>query len=322
MIMYWPHKQGINLNSEVANLFFYTKQKFANSLINQTNNKLYIDILDYTIREKLFSIVLIELELLILDIVELDLSIKNIQLLNRKLLYDLIYRSLQNFLLQSNISSYVNLKFKSKDYLSTLLADHKLLLEYFLIYVIFGSSSISDKIFVFDRLCTPIEHVSILLENLIIQISNLVIYTMLEDMSSLAQANYFIQKYSLCNSSYISIRSLALFHNTLVIQNFIYLYIQKPKEIYSSRYKIWLISANGLVCKYISAVRLDDLSKLSNMQLAFIIIIEIQDLIIPQLEKLFLVISKVVLYVFINFFGNSIIFCVRAILAGIHSINK
>ena len=318
MIMYWPHKQGINLNSEVANLFFYTRQKLSNDLINKTNYNLYIDILDNTVREQLFSIVLTELEILILDIVELDLSIRNIQLLNRKLLYDLVQKSLQHFLFQLNISSDVSLKYKAENDLDVTLVDHKLLLEYFLVYVVFGSSSMSNTIFVFDVLYTPIEHVSILLENLIIQISNLVVFNILEDMHSLAKINYFIQQNSLCNSSYLSIRSLALFRNNLIIQKFIYLYIQKPKEIYSSRYRIWLISNNGLVCKYISVVRLDDLSKLSNMQLAFILLIEIQDLIIPQLEKLLLLLSKVILYIFINFLGNSIIFCIRTILEFIH----
>ena len=98
MITYWPHKQGIRLNNEVANLFFHTRQKIADSLLNQTNYKLYIDILDNTFRRRLLSAVLTELEILILDIVELDLSVINIKLLNYKILYDLTQKSLQNFL--------------------------------------------------------------------------------------------------------------------------------------------------------------------------------------------------------------------------------
>ena len=322
MIIYWPHKQGVNLNSEVANLFFYTRQKFSNNLINHTSYNLYIYILDNSVRGQLFSIVLTELEILILDIVELDLSIQNIKLLNCKILYDLVQQSLKHFLLKLDDSADIAVKYKSRNYLDLILSDHKITLEYLLIYVIFGSSFISKQSFVFDELYTPREHVAVLLENLVIQISDLVVFTIFDNMQSLAKISSFIQKNSLCNTSYLSIRSLALFRNNLVIQKIIYLYIQKPKEIYSSRYKIWLISNKGLVCKYISVLRLEDLSKLSNIQLILVLFIEIQDILIPQIEKLLLIFSKVILYIFINFLGNSIIFCIRTILSGIHSINK
>lgn len=325
MIRYWPHEQGISLNSEVANLLFSTRHKFSDNLVNQTNNSLYLDILDESVTQKLFDIVLTELEILILDIVELDLSLKHIKMINYKILYDLVQKAQNSFLLSLHDTSYLVLNLDQKaanyfDYL--LLLDHKLLLEYFLTYTIFGSSAMSQKIFPFDKLYTPKEHVAILLENLIIQISNIIIFTILESIRSLSNITLFIQKNSLCDASYSSIRSLALFRNTLTIQKFIYIYVQKPKEIYSSRYKTWLISANGLVCRYISVVRLDDLSKLSNIQLIFILFIEIQDLIIPQIEKSILVFSKVILYVFISFLGNSIIFCIRTILAGIHSLHR
>lgn len=322
MIVYWPHDQGISLNSEVANLFFSTRQKFSDNLRNQTNYSLYIDILDKVLTKHLFSIVLTELEILILDIVELDLSLKHINMLNYKILYDLIQRSLNNFLLYLDDSSYIVISCKINNYLDLVLSEHKLLLEYFLTYVIFGSSAISDKVFPFNNLYTPKEYVAILLENLIIQVSNLIIFSILDSMQSLANITAFIRMHSLCNPSYLSIRSLALFRNTLTAQKFIYWYIQKPKEIYSSRYKTWLISTNGLVCKYISVVRLEDLSRLSNIQLVFILFIEIQDLVIPQTEKLLLIFSKIIIYIFVNFLGNSIIFCIRTVLAGIHNIQK
>lgn len=324
MIKYWPYKQGIALNSEVANLFFSTRHKFSDNLVNQTNNNLYLDILDESVIQKLFDIVLTELEILILDIVELDLSLQHIKMINYKILYDLVQKAQNNFLLSLHNTSYLGMNLEQKviNYFDYLLVDHKLLLEYFLTYTIFGSSAISQRIFPFDKLYTPKEHVAILLENLIVQIGNIIIFTILESIRSLSNITLFIQGNSLCNSSYSSLRSLALFRNTLTIQKFIYFYIQKPKEIYSSRYKTWLISTNGLVCRYISVVRLDDLSKLSNMQLIFILFIEIQDLIIPQIEKSLLVFSKVILYVFISFLGNGIIFCIRTILAGIHSLHK
>uniref|UniRef100_UPI0030034F31 Ycf55 n=1 Tax=Anunuuluaehu liula TaxID=3049639 RepID=UPI0030034F31 len=322
MIKYWPREQGIDLNSEVAHLFFNTRQKFSYNLLNRANDSLYVDLLDNAARDKLFCIVLLELEILILDIVELDLSLKNIKILNYKILYDLIQKSLQHFLSKLDEVKYIILENKESNYLQFVLSEHQLLLEYLLVYLIFGSSYIDYNVFAFDNINTPKEHVSILLENLIIQISDLVIFTIFENIKSLSEITSFIKNNQLCNTSYVSIRSIAFFRNNLIIQNLKHLYFSQPKAIYSSRYKVWLISSNGIVTKYISISRLDDLSKLSPIQTFFIFFIEIQDIIIPHLENFLLILSKVILYILINFLGNSVVFFIRAILACVYHFRK
>lgn len=322
MIKYWPSKQGMDLNSEVAHLFFSTRQKFSYNLLNRANDSLYIDLLDNAARDKLFCIVLLELEILVLDIVELDLSLKNIKILNYKILYDLIQKSLQHFLSKLSKVNYIILEKNRSNYLQVILSEHQLLLEYLLVYLILGSSYIGYNVFAFDNINTPKEHVSILLENLIIQISDLVIFTIFESIKSLSGITSFINNNQLCNTSYISIRSIAFFRNNLTIQNLKHLYFYQPKAVYSSRYKVWLISYNGLVAKYISISRLDDLSKLSPLQSFFILFIEIQDIFIPYLEKFLLILSKVLLYILVNFLGNSVIFCIRVILSSIHYMHK
>ncbi len=123
----------------------------------------------------------------------------------------------------------------------------------------------------------------------------------------------FLSNYRLCNNNYISTRSIALFKNKLIWQNLIYLYINQPKIIYNSRYQVWLISSNGLITKYIYASRVDDFIKLTKTKLVFLILIEIQDLLIPKIEKLLLILSKLTLYIIINILGNSTIFVVRTI---------
>lgn len=322
MVVYWPNKQGISLNTEVAHLFFYTKQKFYNDLYNNTSYKLYLDILDNSTRSHLFSIVLIELEIIILDIIELDLKIVNIRSLSRKILYDLVQKSVYHFLSKLKNKCHVSWQIKLINYLNIFLSENQLLIECLLIYLIFGSASVDNKIFMLDVKYTPKEYISVLLENLIIQISNLVIFITIENIQSLSKLAFFVHTNSLCNASYISIRSLALFRNTLLIQGFIYQYFHKPKEIYGSRYKVWLISSQGLICKYIIMNRIDDFAQLSNIQLVFIFFTEIQDLIIPQLEKFLLLISKIILYIFVNLLGNSIIFIIRAFLTKMNDIYK
>lgn len=321
MIKYWPNKQGIDLNNEVAYLFFSTRQKFSYNLVNKANDILYIDLLDNKNRDKLFCVVLLELEILLLDITELDLSVKNIKILNYKILYDLIKKSLKHFISQMNSITYISLENKDSNYLQVILSEHKLLLENLLIYLVFGSSYIDYNMFVFDNINTPKQHVSILLENLIIQISDLVIFIIFDRLKSLSQISSFLKNNKLCNSSYVTIRSIACFRNNLILQNLKHLYFSQPKAVYSSRYKVWLISSSGLVSKYISIVRLDDLSNLLPIQSLFVFFIEIQDVLIPYTEKLLLILSKVTIYILINVLANSIIFCIRALVSSLYRLH-
>nr|YP_010199312.1 hypothetical protein LK036_pgp195 [Gracilariopsis tenuifrons]UAD89170.1 hypothetical protein [Gracilariopsis tenuifrons] len=319
MLKYWPCKQGMYLNHEVAHLFAYVKQKFNRNLSNQTNDSLYIDILNNSVKNKLFSIVLVELEILILDLIELNLSIKTIKRLNCKILYDLIQKSVAHFLVEFHIHNYpiILIKGQKYSYLKIILIEYKWLLESLLIYLIFGSMYIDNNIFAFDSQHTPIKHVAILLENLVIQVSNLVTFMILENLKSLSNIVIFLKSNKLCNVSFISIRSLAVFRNSLICQNWIYLYLIQPKYIYSSRYKVWLISSKGLVTKKIYIHRLHDFIKLSRSKLILVALIELQDLIIPQLEKFLLIFIKLILYIFINVLGNGIVVFIRIIMLGI-----
>lgn len=322
MIKFWPQYQSLELNKQVAYLFSNTRQKFFGNLLNNTNENLYLDLLDNNNKKQLFSVVLVELEILILDIVELDLSVNNINLLNYKILYDLVQKSLNRFLSKATCYHNIILKEPKPIYIQIVFAERRLLLEYVLVYLIYGSSSTLSKVFAFDDKNTPLKHVLVLFENLIVQISDLVVCTILESVGSLYNVASFIKNYSLSNSSYFSIRSIALLRNTLIFQNFMRLYFGQPRAIYGSRYKVWLISSNGLISKYIYTSRLNDLSNLSKLQLIILYLIEFQDIIIPQIEKLFLAFSKIFMYILINLLGNSVVLCIRSFIVVISSNQK
>nr|YP_010902597.1 hypothetical protein REP55_pgp184 [Hypnea nidulans]WCH54452.1 hypothetical protein [Hypnea nidulans] len=321
MTEYWPHYQSLELNKQVVSLFYNTRQKLSCNLSNYTNYKLYIDLLDNNNKRKLFSNVLIELEIIVLDIIALDLKIASIKLLSSKILFDLIYKSLKSFVpnLKYNYSDFFN---DFSVYLRIVLNEYHLLIEYLLIYLTHGSSEMQSQFFVFDYKKTPITHVYILFENLLVQVSNTIIYCIVGKMNSLFNIITFIKKNKLSNISYFSMRSIALFLNTLFIQNIIQLYISQPKSIYNSRYKVWLLSSSGLVVKYIYIYRLNDIYSLSKVQLIIFFLVEIQDLIIPQVERFVFIISKVFLYVLVSFLSNSVIFCIRFILSSIYNNYK
>nr|YP_010986272.1 hypothetical protein UYL67_pgp148 [Pachymeniopsis lanceolata]WOL37190.1 hypothetical protein [Pachymeniopsis lanceolata] len=324
MVEYWPNKQGIQLNNEVARLFLTTKQKFNHNLVNTTHTQLYIDILDNSSRHKLFSSILTQLELIILDIIELDLSTNHIKLLNYRILCDLNQKSLNNFI---KILKFKNSSIKFTDqpeyfYSRKLLLEHRLILEHLLIYLTFGSSYVSCQSFAFNSQKTPKKHVAILLENLIIQVSNSVIFMLFESLKSLSNILNFLIDNKLCNSIFMSTRSLALFRNNLIWQNIIYFYIIQPRIIYNGRYQIWLINSSGIHTKYIHISRLNDLPKLSTIKLFSIFLIEIQDLILPKIEKFLLIFSRIIFYIVIHILGNSAIFIIRIVTSSLYRTNK
>nr|WCH54652.1 hypothetical protein [Hypnea edeniana] len=321
MIQYWPCYQSLELNKQVVSLFYNTRHKLSYNLSNNTNYKLYVDLLDYNNKRKLFSNVLIELEIMILDIIALDLTITSIKLLSSKILFDLIYKSLKRFIPKFKYD-YNNFFSSSSIYLRMVFNEYKLLMEHLLIYLTHGSSEMRGHVFVFDYEKTPISYVYVLFENLLIQVSDLIIYCILSQMNSLFSIMNFIKNNNLSNISYFSMRSISLFLNSLLIQNIIQFYISQPKSIYDSRYKVWLLSSSGFVVKYIYVSRWDDIYLLSKFQLFIFYLIEIQDLIVPQVEKMFFFISKIFLYILVSFLGNTVIFCIRFILSNIYNNYK
>ena len=293
-------------------------------MFKSTEIYLYTDILNESIKRKLFIIVLGQLEILILDLIELDLKPKNIELLSYKILYDLIQKIFINFL-QTLYKYDGSLKFTNKVksyFLNFIVSEYKLLLENLLVYLIFGSGSIKSNTYAFDSQKTPVKHVSILLDNFIIQTSNLVVSSLFESINSLSDLVYFLQKYNISNSLYISTRSVAVLVNNLVWQNFIYSYIQQPKDIYSSRYRVWVMNHKSLKMKYIYMSRLNCIQRLSKVRYIIICFMELQDLLVPKLEKSLLILGKISIYIFINIIGNGLIFIVRAIVSSLYSNYK
>nr|YP_009244141.1 hypothetical protein Gele_133 [Gelidium elegans]AMK96383.1 hypothetical protein Gele_133 [Gelidium elegans] len=327
MTRLWPTNSGTDLNNEVAYLFFNIKNKFSNNLINYTNFSLYTDLLNIHSKQKLFESFLDELEILILDIVELNLSPENLKALNYKIVCDLITKSKKRFLerligakalFSKHISLNLNLLI-DKNYFNLIISEYKIILQNLLIYIVFGSSAIQDTSLGFACVNTPSSYIAILLETSLVQLSNLVLCLILDSYKSLLQISTFLNKYELCNSCYLSIRSLAYFKNALTCQNIVYSYIDYPKSIYNSRYRVFLISSHGIIAKYIYSARFEDMINLSTGQLFTIFFIELQDLLIPKLEEVLSTLGKIILYMIINFCSNSFILIIKIITSRLYT---
>nr|QCI04198.1 hypothetical protein [Anotrichium furcellatum] len=315
MIKYWPEKPSIELNSAVVELFIETQRKLNYTLYNQTNYRLYIDILDDFHKYQIINIILKELEGLVLEITELNLTIDNLKNIKLDLLSSFTHQCLTIFLYEINITNDENLQTlftnETRIYHYTNIDS---LIETLLIYLIFGSSNIDNAIFVFNKNKTPYNHVNILFENFIIQTSNLITYKIFNQIKYLPHIVLFLKKYNLCNNTYASIRSIALLLNELTLQNFIQNYINKPKTLYNSRIQVWMFSPKGLISKYIYAFRIENINKISKKNYFILCFLEILDITIPKLEKFFIAIGKYFIYITINFLGNILLLVIRSLI--------
>nr|YP_009314235.1 Hypothetical protein ycf55 [Liagora harveyana]SCW22489.1 Hypothetical protein ycf55 [Liagora harveyana] len=307
MITYWPGQQGTQLNQQVSCLFKKIYIKLNYNLYNKTSQILSIDIVDAHIKKELFKVILLELEILILDIIELDVTVSDLELLNKRILVDLINKSLSNFqqILNIEISSeQISASSKSMFY-KRLILEHRLLLQNLLVYLIFGSFDDGTKTYIFPDNKIPIQHVEILLDNLIIQVADLIFYLIINADGSMIDLFYFLKVNKICRNTYASARSIATFKNNLVWNNYLCYYFQQPRIIYNNRYQVWIFSTKGLHCQYIYAYREDDLEFLEGLQVLIIVLLELQDFILPKIQSIFVLIGRVWIYIFRYAITNS-----------------
>ena len=91
---------------------------------------------------------------------------------------------------------------------------------------------------------------------------------------------------SLYKSNFLSLRNIERFKNSLAWQNRLNLYVKRPKNLYSSQYRIWTIRLNGIYFRRIYANRSTKLVTLPRISLLTITVVEIQDFISIRLAEL------------------------------------
>nr|YP_009399427.1 hypothetical protein [Dictyomenia sonderi]ARW69033.1 hypothetical protein [Dictyomenia sonderi] len=307
MIKYWPNRQSISLNNAVVDLFIETEKKLALKTDNESQEYLYLDILNNINRIELLQSILNEFKELILDMIEINLNTKMLIKLNKKIVSIFINRVSNKF--------FVKFKFDHVKLNNiTIQNSHNNLTDYLLIYLIFGSSYIEDDTFLFEKSYTPYNHVKVLLENFIIQIGNIIIKQLIFNLNHSLNINNFLKKQNICNKLYTSNRSIVLFLNNLKLQNLVQSYIYEIKSFYNERQKVWIISSEGIISKYIYLSKGKKIQSLNQIKILFLFWLEIKDLLIPKAEKFIIQIAKYFLYCSINLFSNLILILIRIIV--------
>lgn len=306
MIKYWPIQQSIKLNNAIVELFLVTEKKFAYNLINNTKYYLYIDILDNKNKYILFKIILSEFKNLVLNLIEINVSQKQLKYLNNKIFIIFIQTTLMKFKL--------NTRYQKKNNNISIEFNNYFLVKELITYLIFGSTKININTFSFDPIYTPYRHVQILFENFIIQSANLIIKNIMGELGNSASIYTFLKEENKFNQLYTSNRSIILFLNNLKVQETINFYIYRTKSLYNEREQVWLISSRGIVTKYIPISNIEELKTLNEIQAIFLFWLEIKDLMIPKLERVIIQIGKYIIYFIVNFLSNLILLLIRFVI--------
>lgn len=314
MITYWPNRQSVDLNLAVSNLFAQAYQKLSFELSSKTNDYLAIDILSEQTKRQLLIELLTELEILIVDIIELNLSTKELKQLNDHILLHFLNTATRRLITKLQIQKtnfYIGFHLK---YNQLFFQEHSCAFYILLAYLVFGSESILCYTFPFRNKKTPFYHVKALFENAIIQASNITAFNLIENSKSIQTIYSLIYNSKIAHSKYHSIRKISNFKNNLIGNSLINTYMHYPQSIYCGKYNICLLSSKGIIRKYIYLNRSYNYLELSNYQLGSVLYLEIQDFIIPRFNKLISLIGKLIIYVFSEIFSKNFSSSLRYII--------
>lgn len=133
-----------------------------------------------------------------------------------------------------------------------------------------------------DKTESKTKLIELFIINLIIQVSNCVIYQLINnpDFTLKLEKNFYYDKL-------LSSRKFELFKNNLKWKLFIYNKLKKPINIYANRYAIYTFNLEGIKMYMLNIVRTNELQKLDNSQLLSISLVELKDFLGSQFETIF-----------------------------------
>jgi hypothetical protein len=151
-----------------------------------------------------------------------------------------------------------------------------------------------------------------LFENLIIEIINCVLFIIINEFSDIYDVRQNLYK-----ANFLSVRSLERFKNNFTWQTIIRATIERPKNIYNSRYGLWVIRSTGVYYKVIYANQSNALSKLRKTPLATVTFIEFIDFTYSRFDEVFYTFGNSLRYGLTSFIGQVIGLIWRGIIEGL-----
>lgn len=307
----------ININREkilhkFSNIFARLHYKINFDITNTSSFLLATDLLRDNTKYQLFKIVTVNVENVFCQLLNEDkkLSAKK----GEAIFYSLIKKTTQEFLMiyygykmdiQPNI-------IKNSFYTQLLLNDEKILLRVPLQILLNEESELFRSIFVPVYNKAYDNFIEALLDNLIVEISNAVMFIIINEFSFI----YDIRR-NFYRSNFLSLRNVERFRNNLSWQSRIRKFIKQPADMYNSQQGIWILRTTGIYYRIIYANRSLELMNLKKFSLLTLFAIETKDFLSSRFDEFFYVCGNSIRYVLTSVVGQIFGLIWRGIIEGL-----
>jgi DNA-binding NarL/FixJ family response regulator len=153
-----------------------------------------------------------------------------------------------------------------------------------------------------------------LLENLLIQLANAVMQPLLNQFGDVE-----LLKKNLYQRRMMTSRDIARFRNDLSWRYRWDQWVNEPRAIFESQYRLFGFTERGLQTQFIYAPRRQELDQLSGLQRTVTLAVEARDAISPRFRSLVALVGSGVVYVLTDVIGRGIGLVGRGILRGVGS---
>ena len=298
---------------KTTEIFNRLTNKLNFSLKNRSDSILGLDILRDSIKRDLLLLTSLFLEKKIISLVQSDSTFFDVQELRQTFL-TLVCQISETFLAKHYGRT---IKIRSK-ILNKCLYNRVAKEDIQILFQIPICSLVDSECNLFRATFSPIYNsatdffLESLFENLVIEISNCVLFIIVSEFSDIYNVRQNLYK-----ANFLSVRNLERFKNNFVWQTTIKSIIRRPKNIYDSRYRLWIIRASGIYCKVVYANRSKELSKLRKVPLATVTFVEFLDFLSSRFDEFFYTLGNGLRFTLTSVIGQVIGLVWRGIIEGL-----
>ncbi len=309
-------KKGRSITQDFLTTKIFSKLLYKINFSNKKGNSLLlgVDILKEDVKKELLIIAALRIEEIHLNLVSNPNYSKILQKKGKILFLNCIHKVCEDFLtkkygypIKVNIES-----LKNSLYTKNSLKDTEILFNVPLTSLTDPNSPSFRSIYYPIYNFASDSFIESLLDNLILEISNCVVYFSLENFSSVYPFRQIVYR-----AKFLSLRNLERFKNNLNWQLYIKNYIKRPVNLYNNRYNIYIFKTTGVYYRSIYANRSKEMANLKNLPLLTIVVIEISDFVTSRFEEALFVISKSARFTLTSVLGQFIGLIWRGIIEGL-----
>ena len=308
-----------SLAKSPTSLFASVREKLEFSLENLTRVPLELDILREGKKRELLYLILQKIEDILTDLRESQVQSSQLVEMHHTIMRDLWQGTTEDFFgkysrlqVGDRQLQIVNILLQDAAIVQTAILDKIPLAIELFSYLLFETALVIDNISLSSDSPEAQERAELILQNLLIGVANGVVQPLLNNFATLEiiKQNYYDKRL-------ISTREIERFRNNLSWKYRIETYIEQPKEIFESRYEMFLFVSRGIAKTSIYAPRSQELARLSGIPLVVTLALEFRDAIAPRLRAVIESLGNGIVYVLTQVVGRAIGLIGRGILQGL-----